>query len=411
MFTFEEEEHMRRAIRLGARDGRWRRSVEVSVLLVTMGVAGAEAVRSLNPWRSETVATQGYAAELSRLDSKVRWHDQSAASQRSTSWMAQADAAAAHTERARLTGNYDDYAAAEELLGQAFRIAPPGAGPYLERASLNFTLHRFSNIEADLAAMEGAVVVDNPTRAALCGLRADVALQRGQIESSRRGFETALELQPSPTAWARLAQWYWTTGEHAAAAGAFRQAAAMNHDPRGSQKAWTHLQLGLMDLGVGNLAGALAHYRDADAVFPGWWLVEEHIAEVLALQGRKEVAMRMVRDLIRRTQNPEFMDALARLLRAEGKAREAERWQLAARTIYEQRLAQFPEATWGHALRHYLEFGPYDVAVDLAEKNWNLRPNREARELLERAYEKTGGRAVLDQGRPRLEAMDTTEAR
>jgi tetratricopeptide (TPR) repeat protein len=126
---------------------------------------------------------------------------------------------------------------------------------------------------------------------------------------------------------------------------------------------------------------------------------------------RKEVAMRLYRDLIRRTQNPEFMDALARLLRAEEKARQAERLQLTARSIYEQRLERFPEATWGHALRHYLEFGPYDVAVDLAEKNWNLRPNREARELLERAYEKTGGRAVLDQGRPKHEVMDTTESR
>ena len=74
-------------------------------------------------------------------------------------------------------------------------------------------------------------------------------------------------------------------------------------------------------------------------------------------------------------------------------------------------MERFPEATWGHALRHYLEFGPYDVAVDLAEKNWNLRPNREARELLERAYEKTGGRAVLDQGRPKHEVMGTTESR
>ena len=402
---------MPRVISRGAREGRWSRWVEVSVLLAAMGVAGTEAVRGWIRWRSETGATQGYAAELSRLDSKVRWLDQHAASQQSTSWMTQADAAAAHTERARLTGNYDDYAAAEELLAQAFRIAPPGAGPYLERASLNFTLHRFLEIEADLAAMARAVVVDNPTRAALCGLRADVALQRGQIEASRRGFETALELQPSPTGWSRLAQWYWTTGDHAAAAVAFRQAAAMNHDPRGSQKAWTHVQLGIMELEVGNLAGALAHYRDADAVFPGWWLVEEHIAEVLALQGQKDVAMRMYRDLVRRTQNPEFMDALARLDRAAGKGREAERLQLTARSIYERRLARFPEATWGHALRHYLEFGPYDVAVDLAEKNWNLRPNREARELLERAYEKTGDRALLDQGRSKLEVMDTTEAR
>ena len=365
---------------------------------------GTEPGRKLIWRRASASAAQGYAAELARLDSKVRWLDQQAAAQRTTSWMAQADAAAAHTERARLTGNYDDYAAAEQLLEQAFRLAPAGAGPHLERASLHFTLHRLGGVEADLAAVERAVLVDDPTRAALCGLRADVALQRGESEESRRGFEAALRLHPSPTAWSRLAQWHWTAGDYAAAAVAFRQAAAMNHDPRGSQKAWTHLQLGLMDLEAGDLAGALAHYRDADAVFPGWGLVQEHIAEVLALQGHRDVARRMYRDLIRRTQNPEFMDALAGLCREQGELREAERWLLLAGAIYEKRLERFPEATWGHALRHYLEFGPYDMALDLAEKNWALRPNREARELLERARERSGGRA-------QFEPMDAVEGR
>lgn len=45
-------------------------------------------------------------------------------------------------------------------------------------------------------------------------------------------------------------------------------------------------------------------------------------------------------------------------------------------------MARFPEASWGHALGHFLEFGDPARAVDLAERNWRLHPNEEARSAL-----------------------------
>jgi tetratricopeptide (TPR) repeat protein len=347
----------------------------------------------LDRGRPDAAATagsaSGYAAELARLTSSLQWLDRRAAEQPG-SWLAQAAAADAHLERARLTGDYEDYAAADALIAEAFRSAPEGAGPHLERAALNFTLHRFDRVESDLTAAEAYVLVDDPARAAIVGLRADVALQQGREAEALQGFETALRLHPTPQGWARLANWYKQRGDQARAEESYRKSAELDHGTRDSRKAWIHLQLGLMDLAAGRLDAALAHYRDAEAVFPGWWLVEEHIAEVLALQGHLDVAEGMYIDLARRTSDPEFMDALARICRTRGDEKRARRWIVAARRNYEQRLARFPEASWGHALRHFLEFGDPGIAVGLAEKNWQLRPNRESRDLLVRAYEKSG---------------------
>ncbi len=331
-----------------------------------------------------------YATEFADLTAKIRWLDERAEEQRATSWMAQADAAMAHAERARLTGDYEDYVAADAFLERAFAIAPAGAGPFLERASLDFTLHRLPRVEVALAAAEHAILVDVPTRAAILGMRADVAMQRGRLEEARRGFDASLSLHANATGWARLASWQWESGNLNAAEATYRKAASMSHAARGSQRALTHMQLGLMDLEAGRLDNAMAHYLDADAAFPGWWLIEEHIAEVLALQGQIAPAMRMYQELVARTHNPEFMDALARIHSARGEETEAERWIQESRRIHMRRMALFPEAAWGHALDHFLDFGAGEQAVDLAEKNFALRPNRQAREHLVRAYEKAG---------------------
>ncbi len=54
-------------------------------------------------------------------------------------------------------------------------------------------------------------------------------------------------------------------------------------------------------------------------------------------------------------------------------------------------MEMFPEAAYGHALGHFLEFGEdHARLVELAEKNHTLRPNAEAKTLLAQAYLKVG---------------------
>src|SRR5690606_25593679 len=46
-----------------------------------------------------------------------------------------------------------------------------------------------------------------------------------------------------------------------------------------------------------------------------------------------------------------------RLLRQLGREDEALQWIDAAERLHQQRIARFPEASYGHALGHYLEYG------------------------------------------------------
>lgn len=301
-----------------------------------------------------------YQTELSRSSAKIAWLRRRAV-ESPDSWTALEGVALAHLERARLTGDFSDYEAADSLIDAAFARAPLGAGPHLARAQLHFTLHRLDRVEADLEDESRRVVLDDPGRAAIEGLRAEVALQEGSLEKARRGFERTLALHDNTTSRARLAQCLWMTGETEAAEAEYLRALRMYHGESTVPRAWTHLQLGLMDLDAGRLTEALVHYRAAEAELPGWWMVEEHIAEVLALQGETQVAVAMYEDLVERTGNPEFMDQLARIHRKLGEEREARRWIQRARIEHEARVARLPEAARGHAEAHFREFGGREV--------------------------------------------------
>ena len=96
-------------------------------------------------------------------------------------------------------------------------------------------------------------------------------------------------------------------------------------------------------------------------------------------------------DIIARTDNPEFMDAVAGIHRAAGRTEAAAPLIARADAIYEAQLLRFPEAAYGHALEHFLEFGADPKrTVTLAEANHRTRPNAEAKISLARAYLQAG---------------------
>jgi hypothetical protein len=84
------------------------------------------------------------------------------------------------------------------------------------------------------------------------------------------------------------------------------------------------------------------------------------------------------------------MDALAKLVEHDARD-EAQALRARADAIYEDRLSKLPEATYGHALEHFLkERSDAGRALAVALANRNLRPNGEARTRLAQAYVKAG---------------------
>lgn len=286
---------------------------------------------------------------------------------------------------ARLTGSYEDFARAETLLDAAFSFED-SVPPHLMRAHFNYTLHRLDAAEADLENAEALPLGGAAMKNACALMRANLELQRGRFDEAGVAYEAHERQEATPAVLASLAFHRWRTGRFDDAEALYRRALAMYGRDDAEPRAWTHLQLGLMDLERSRFEDALAHYREADAILPGYWLVEEHIAEVLAELGRTDEAEAMYRDIIARTDNPEFMDALAGLLQDAGRDGEAHALIAQAAERYQARMERFPEATYGHALEHFVEHGEPARAVEIAEANFALRPNAEAQVGLARAY-------------------------
>ncbi len=325
-------------------------------------------------------SSQAYEAELDQVDQQLF------AAQERAAWLddysADVHVAGWAQVRARLSGDYADYTLAQGSLDWAFEQATVGAGPFQERAQLNYSLHRLDLVPADLDAAYRAILIDDNTLSSLVLMQANLDFQQGRYEQATAGYEESLALHPSIAAFgARANARYWL-GDVSGAEADLDAAEGLYHGFSDEPLAWFDLQRGLMDLERGQLDQALVHYQDADAHLGGYWLIQEHIAEIWVLQGFEPQAWDLYLDIVDRTGSPEFMDALAGLSTG---AEQAD-WYAQADAVYAQRLVAFPEATWGHALDHYLESGQEELALDLAQRNAALRGNGHATTQLAQAY-------------------------
>jgi len=346
------------------------------------------------------VPSVSWSEVVARLDRDIA-DGEARAGERLDDWVRAEAVAGQWKSRARLSGRYDDYAKAEFWIASAFGHAPEGSGPWLARARLHFTLHRLHRVLPDLERAEQRLLPDDHDRAAFALLRADLAFQQGRYEEARVGIDASLALHRDPAAVFSRAQLLQHTGDPDGALRLFDEAEGMYLTPPPETRAWLDLQRGLLELDRGRLDAAAAHYVAAERDLSGWWLIEEHQAEVLARSGSTDAALRAYEILIDRTGNPEFMDAAASILDARGDAAGAALQVTRARAAYDAQLERYPEAAAGHALRHFLEFGTDPAfTLDLAERNAALRPNGEALTLL--------AKAQLAAGRPGP-ALETIE--
>lgn len=268
---------------------------------------------------------------------------------------------------ATFTGDYDDFRRAELAIAAALAESD-NSDLHLLEAQFELTVHRLANAKRELAALGDVPMVR--------AVRADVAMQEGRYADARR----LLRGDGSWPALARRAWLEWHFGDPKRADALYAEAQEQLHAKQMRSFAWLELQRGLMDLDARRYDDALAHYRRAGLAQPGWWLVEEHIAEVLALLGRKDEAIAIYRGI----RNPSVVGALANLTNDDALRAEAER-------LFEHQRALYPEAASGHFIEYLLALPKVDARlVPMAEQNLALRPNAESKLLLARAYEKAG---------------------
>ena len=325
-----------------------------------------------------------YPEALARLDLHLASARERAATM-DDGWLVHDIAARAWMWRARLTGSYDDHEGARATLERAFARAAPRTGPHMTGAILAFSMHRLAEAERYLDAIDAyAVPPGAGDRAEMIAMRGDIAFYRGDYAAALKAYDEADRLVPGTSDF-RRAVYYSKTGRLDLAEDYFDKAERELPFPTPQARGRMELQRGILDLESGRWDEALAHFNRADEIFPGFWLIEEHIAEVTALKGHLAGAERRYRGIVRRTGSPEFMDALAAIAVQRGDAAGAAAWTSRADAIWRKRLKQFPEAAYGHAIDHCVQKADWSCALALATRNHQARPYGDAKIALARA--------------------------
>jgi len=348
-------------------------------------------------------AMAGYQEKLDQIEMNLTTMKANVQA-RGDSWVHLERLAAVYLERAQLTGNFNDYVAAHDAIDQAFELAESGSGPFLTSSRLNFTTHRLPQALEDLTALENAILVNERTQQHVKGMRADIHFQQGEYAAAHELYRKLENEQQSVESAVRLAFYFAAKAQKVSADAWLDTANARAKMADEHLRGWLKLQHGILDLHRGNLDEARAHYEEGLAIFPNYWLIEEHIAEIDALQGNENTAERSYRDLIDRTNSPLFMIALAEILDSRptsDQQDEAADWIDKAENAYKVQLEKLPEVVAGHALDFFIDTAEPEFTVSLAQRNYSLRPNGEAAVQLIQSYLKTDdtkkAKPILDQ--------------
>ncbi len=304
-----------------------------------------------------------------------------------------------YTERARLTGNYDDYRNAQLLLDAATARGNKVSFPCLAHAKLHYALHR---LQAASAALDACPAMADPVEVA--GLRGDIAFYSARYQEAEELYRALVNQVGTTPQYFRLAMLRNKMGSPGEAAALLEAAEKRYHGGSSTMKAWFKVQRGLIAWDRGQLDEALALYSLASDELPGWWLIDEQLAEIKRLKGDTAAAKALYEGVIRRNGLPEHMDELARLLREGTAPGSATEWIKRAETIYRERLKAFPEASVGHAVDHFLQFGTPAEALALARRNAELRPYGDAQIALAAALFRAGQAAAAAECIARVEA-------
>jgi tetratricopeptide (TPR) repeat protein len=266
-------------------------------------------------------------------------------------------------QHASLTGNLAELGVAETAIDRAIERVTHASDLYLLKASIAFELHRLADVRRSLEAC--ATLRDSTYGGAL---RADLDFQEGRYDRARQGYETVIENGPTWDNLARLAHLQATMGDLAGADRLYARAQDELTAKEMRQYAWVELERGGLDLSRGGYEEARVHYERADRAYSGYWLVEEHMAELLSIQGKLDQAVALYERVVARVPRPEFQQVLGELCELTGRSVEAEAWLEKACAAYLESAARGEVHYYHHLADFYA-----DVREDGAESvRWAL---------------------------------------
>lgn len=231
--------------------------------------------------------------------------------------------------RASLAGLMADFDAVAAAILETMREFGPAEDLCLLKANLDFRFHRLTEVRQDLqmcpllsGRLEGRVLL------------ADLDFQEGRYQEARLEFERVIGENRTWDNLARLAHWKSKLGEVGEADQLYEEAEDELTAKQMRSYAWLELQRGVLAFTHGHYSDAWAHYRRADKAYPGHWLTDEHIAELLAAEGRFDEALALFQNVVARVQKPEIQQAVGELYLFVGEPLKASPWLDSAAAAY-----------------------------------------------------------------------------
>jgi tetratricopeptide (TPR) repeat protein len=205
---------------------------------------------------------------------------------------------------------------------------------------------------------------------------ADLDFQEGRYEQARHAYESLIEADPVWDDMARLAHFHWKMGDREKAEEWFERASEELTAKQMRSFCWLELQRGVLDLSAGDHDAARGHYDRAARAYSGYWLVDEHIAELLAAEERFDEAEAIYLRLADREPKPELLQTIGELYNFMGQPEKAAPYLDHACDAY----LESAERGEVHYLHHLSDFfsdvrPQAEEAVKWARKDLELREN------------------------------------
>ncbi len=273
--------------------------------------------------------------------------------------------------RATLTANAEAFQQAGVAIGEAILRFGPQEDLCLLKANLDFRFHRLREVQEDLQMAPKLA-----GRFEARSIAADLAFQLGRYEEARAAYE---ELIAEDRTWdnlARLAHFHGKMGDAEAADRMYVEAEDELTAKEMRSFAWVELQRGVLDVARGRYEDAAAHYRRADRAYSGYWLIDEHMAEVLGATGKFEEAFALYAQVMAQAPKPELMQTVGELCIAMGDRARAATWFEPALAAYLESAERGEVQYFHHLTDFYAEVREDGAeAVKWARRDIELREN------------------------------------
>ena len=281
-------------------------------------------------------------------------------------------------QRAQFLGDLSAYDKALEIVAAMLADDREKPDRHIHHARVLSALHRFAEAAAALDRAEAEGV--SPRSLELYRIR--LLLNQGKPLEALDRLEALDKRQKTLPVISTLAVTLADLGRREAAARQFSRGVSGPTliDPLPVAYLW--FQQGLMSEREGRRGDARTYYQLALDRFPYYPALVSHMAALEAEAGETDQAIQRLRELTKRTDDPEYLGQLAKILRDTGKTDEANRLAAKAEAGYTALLEKHPLAFADHAARFYLDVVKKpERALELAAANLDNRPVDQAYQL------------------------------